>query len=493
MKATFCISLLFSAVTSYSYAQSITASTKYTLDDLIVIAAHQSLATRQAVTRQRNRYWQWRTHLADYRPQVHLNGTFPDFRRTNEPITQPDGTIAFRPVANNFTTLNLLAIQALGQYGTELFLSSQLQRFDNFEGDNLPTSYNGNPILLGIRQPVFQFNALKWNRQIEPLRYEESQRLYQQEIEEVAVQTTKYFFQSLLAQINVEIARKNYASNDTIYQIGQKRFYLGKLPEDELLQLELNILNSEQAIEKSIQEKQASLLQLQAYVGISDSVGIELIPPTELPTTEIDATVAIQKAFDNRAESVTYKRRQQEAKRDIAQAQGETGFSLDLFATYGLTNRAGSLSGVYQNPDNQQQARISFQIPILNWGRAESRIKTAEANQELEAYTIAQERQTFEQLVYNEVSNFNTLRRQAHITQAADRVAERSFEIAKNRYVIGRNDVISLNIILAEKDRARRQYVEALRNFWVAYHNLKVLTLYDFENDRKLLYSIEEP
>lgn len=475
------------------YAQQPTLSTGYTLNEIINIATQQSLATQQAVTRQKNRFWQWRTHLSDYRPQIFLEGTFPDFGRTNQPITQPDGTIAFRPVANNFTTFNLFATQALGQYGTELFLNSQLQRFDNFEGNDVPTSYSGNPILVGIRQPLFQFNALRWNRTIEPLRYEESQRLYHQEVEEVAVQTTEYFFQTLLAQINLDIARTNYVSNDTIYQIGQKRFYLGKLPEDELLQLELNLLNAEQAIEQAVREEQSALLQLRAYVGISDSAAMTLIPPDDLPGTEVDPTTAVQKAFDNRAETITYRRRQQEAERDIAQARGETGFNLDLFATYGLTNQAESFAGIYQNPDNQQQVRISFRVPILNWGRAESRIKTAEANQELEAYTIAQERQVFEQQVLNEVSNFNTLRKQVRISQTADRVAARRFAIAKHRYVIGKNDVTSLNLALTEKDRARRQYVEALRNFWVAHYNLRALTLHDFENNRTLLNPVEEP
>ena len=485
--------LLITTLTFSSYAQPVTVPVEYTLNEIITIATQQSLATQQVQTRQKNRYWQWRTYLADYRPQVYLEGTFPDFSRTNEPITQPDGTIAFRPVANNFATLNLFATQALGQYGTELFLNSQLQRFDNFEGDNIPTSYSGNPILVGIRQPLFQFNLLKWNRLIEPLRYEESQRIYQQELEEVAVQTTNYFFQTLLAQINLDIAQKNYANNDTIYQIGQKRFYLGKLPEDELLQLELNLLNAEQAIEQATREKQVALLQLRAYVGLTDSAQVKLIPPTDLPETVVDPTIALQKAFSNRAENITYRRRQQEVERDVAQARGETGFRLDLFATYGLTNRAGNLAGVYQNPDNQQQVQVSFRVPILNWGRAESRIKTAEANQELEAYTIAQERQVFEQQVYNEVSNFNTLRKQVRITQVADQVAERRFAIAKNRYVIGKNDVISLNLALTEKDRARRQYVEALQNFWIAYYTLRALTLHDFENDRTLLTPVEQP
>jgi outer membrane protein len=54
---------------------------------------------------------------------------------------------------------------------------------------------------------------------------------------------TRFFFDLLLEQINLEIALKNQANNDTIYKIAQGRYNLGKIAEDELLQLELTLMN----------------------------------------------------------------------------------------------------------------------------------------------------------------------------------------------------------------------------------------------------------
>ena len=49
-----------------------------------------------------------------------------------------------------------------------------MQRFDDFDRDF--TLYNGLPIGIGIEQPLFAFNPLKWDKKTEPLRYEESQQ-----------------------------------------------------------------------------------------------------------------------------------------------------------------------------------------------------------------------------------------------------------------------------------------------------------------------------
>ena len=56
----------------------------------------------------------------------------------------------------------------------------------------------------------------------------------------------------VLAQISLEIAQKNLANNDTIYKIGQGRYNLGRIAENELLDLELNVMNSRQQVAQAL-------------------------------------------------------------------------------------------------------------------------------------------------------------------------------------------------------------------------------------------------
>lgn len=475
------------ATVSLSLAQEIDESQEagiFTLYDIVELALDKSPAAFQAQTRRENRYWQWRTYRSDYMPRLSLQGNLPNYMRSNTSVIQPDGSIEYRPVNQNQSTLNLFAEQSIGWTNTSIFVNSELQRFDNFEEDR--TIYSGNPAVVGIRQPLFRFNPLKWNRIIEPLRYEESKREYVEDQEEIAINATERFFRVLLAQINLATAQRNLANNDTIYQIAQGRYNLGKIAENELLMLELNLMNSRQDVAQAQLDMETSTLRLKSFIGYTNTQPVRLLIPDELPAFEVDENQAVREALQNRQEAIALDRRLKQAERNVAQARGDNGLNIDLYATYGLTDRSNYLSGVYNNPENQQRVNIGFSIPILDWGRSRSRIKTAEAYLELEQYTVQQDKINFEQEVYTQVKTFEMLHNQVKITEVADDIADRSYEIAKQRYLIGKISITDLNIALQEKDKARGQYVESLGNFWNAYYELRRMTLYDFEDDQPL-------
>jgi Outer membrane efflux protein len=75
-------------------------------------------------------------------------------------------------------------------------------------------------------------------------------------------------------------------------------------------------------------------------------------------------------------------------------------------------------------------------------------------------------------------------RRNLAISSTADTVAQKRFDVAYNRYVIGRISIDNLYIAQQEKDQARTQYVRALRGYWEAYYRLRRVTLYDFERNQ---------
>jgi len=71
-------------------------------------------------------------------------------------------------------------------------------------------------------------------------------------------------------------------------------------------------------------------------------------------------------------------------------------------------------------------------------------------------------------------------RRQLAIAAKADTVAAKRFEVAYNRYVIGRIGIDNLYLAQNEKNQALEQYLQSLRGYWLAYYRLRRVTLYDF-------------
>jgi outer membrane protein TolC len=163
---------------------------------------------------------------------------------------------------------------------------------------------------------------------------------------------------------------------------------------------------------------------------------------------------------------------------------------MSVTASYGTNNIGANLGDLYQNTSKQQTANITFNVPLVDWGRRKALMQTALANKRLNDYIIEQDQIAFDQQIITQVRQFEMLRLQIEITKKSDQVAQQRYLVAQNRYLIGKIDITNLNIALNEKDSAKRSYLEALKSFWTAYYDLRRLTLYDFAAKR-LLYLVE--
>jgi outer membrane protein len=478
-------SLLFCFLALAARAQTpAPAARVLTLAEVIRLAADESTVTRVAVATRETSYWQWQHFRAGYKPQLALTGILPDFSRTISPVTQPDGTTAFRQVAINNAALELRLSQEIGLTGGSLFFQSQVQRFDDF--DRRQRGYNSNPAIIGLSQPLFGYNALAWNKKIEPLRYEESQRKYLEDRETISRTATRYFFDLLVEQVNADIAAKNLASNEAIYQLAEEKYKLGKLSQNDLLQLRLTLINARTDLSQARLGARVMELQLKNYMGFTGPEILSLVLPDTIPVLPVDAGTALAEAQRNRKEPVAFQRRLLQAEQQVRKAKGEGGFNASLYATYGFTNQADNFTDSYLRPVDQQRVRVGFDIPLADGGRQRAARKTAQVNQQLTAYTVAQEDAAFRQAVITQVSQFEMLREGLRYSGEADAIAQQRYEITRKTFLIGKISITDLNIATGEKDQAKRTYVAALRDFWEAYYNLRTLTLYDFENDKPL-------
>ncbi|MEN8249313.1 MAG: TolC family protein [Bacteroidota bacterium] len=470
-----------------------TAQTKsYSLNDVIQMARSESPAWLSAETRKENNYWRYKTYKSNYNPQLILSGMLPSFNKRVTPVTQPDGSIAYREVNNNTVNMQLGLSQVIAPTGGTVSVYSNLNRFDDFQfGDSTVTQYSGEPISIGLNQPIFQFNQLKWDKRIAPLEYEESQKKYFEELEQISVNATWRFFNLLLAQTSLEIAQKNVESNDTIFKIAQGRYNLGKITENDLLKLELNLVNSKLAVTKALVEQESASLQLKSFIGLSDTDPVILVIPKEIPDFIVDENVALVEARKNKSDMVTFKRQQLEAEEGVTRAKKSSGVNMNLQAVYGLNDLGSDIAQVYQEPGENIRVGLQLNVPVLDWGRQKARIMTAEANKKLVEYQILQDEETFDQDILTQARNFNMLKEQVKSRVISDQIAQRAYDISKQLFLIGKISITDLNQSIEAKDLAKQNYISSLRDYWAAYYQLREKTLYDFHHDQLLLRDIQ--
>ncbi|MBG8555425.1 TolC family protein [Hymenobacter guriensis] len=457
-----------------------------TLPQAIELTLAQSAVAKQAVTARETSYWQYRSFRADYKPQLVLEGVLPDYSRAYLAVTQLDGTTRFQYVRNNASNVGATVTQGIGLTGGKITVSSALQRFDSFEGAG-QRLYNTSPVALGFSQPIGGFNALSWNKRIEPLRYQESGRQYAQDRETIAQRVTELYFDVLLQQVNADVARQNRQASADMLRMGRERFKLGRLSENDLLLLELNLLGAEQAeIQAGVEARQAAV-QLTSYAGLTLDPTVPLAVPALLPALQVSADDALAQARRYRRETLLFQRRLLEADRGVAQAKGTTGFQASLSAGFGLASSADQLGRSYVNPNDQQQVRLGFSMPIVDWGKTRAAVKTAELSRQQVQQQVQQEQLTFEQTVRAQAAQLGALNQQLALASRADSLAQRRYAISRATYQVGRISLTDLNIAQSEKDRAKRAYIAALRACWVAYYQLRTLTLFDFERQQPLV------
>ncbi|QZE14121.1 TolC family protein [Halosquirtibacter laminarini] len=462
-----------------------------TLDEVISLAKEHSLEAQKAVNTRDNKYWKYRNYIATTLPNLSLSGNLPDYNRSIDPVVQNDGSTAFRSRSQARSDLNLRLSQYIPITGAKISLGSGLQRIDVLEGSDEGVSYATNPISVTIEQPIFTYNAFKWNKKIEPILFDESKKEYQEKFENISFRATQYFFQLLLAQVDYTIAMTNKANNDTIYNIGKGRYNLGKIAENELLQLQLNTLSSSRDVATSKISLETARLNLNAYIGRPKGEDFELISPSNLPIFHIDPEIALEQAKENRQQYLAFKRRRIQAEQQVAEAKGRSSLNVNVIGSYGLSQSAEDIHSSYQDLQNQQRFKIGFNIPLVDWKQRKSKLLMAEAQQRLTENTITQEMQLFEQEILVLTQKIPIIYDRVKSTKIANKIAKKQYEISRQRYMVSNISITDLNLALKSKDNASSSYLRALQDFWTSYYQLRMLTMYNFEDNNPIVNSTE--
>ena len=83
----------------------------------------------------------------------------------------------YRP-KNTISNLGTLSLsQNIGPTGTIIALRSDLTLFKDI-ARKLPVNYITNPVSIDITQPIRKYNTLKWQKKIEPVKYDAARKTY---------------------------------------------------------------------------------------------------------------------------------------------------------------------------------------------------------------------------------------------------------------------------------------------------------------------------
>jgi len=467
--------------------QETTSAVKLTLDEVVALAIDQSPSIKYYQNRNVNYYWRWKNFQANFRPQLGISGDLPDYQLANEPITQPDGSIEFKQIAQLSTTADMALTQIIPQTGTTIYGASSLYRVQDYNKNTV--EWSGSPFYIGFVQPLFAYNWYRWSRITEPLVYEESQKEYVEAVERVSLNSANRFFAYLRIQTDFTLATNNLKNSEDNLRIAEVKRKLGQISENDFSRIQLSVLNAKKALNKASMDLKNADFELKSYIGMDQDKLIELVIPIDMNLFHIDPDKALQETLANRKETPEFERRLIEADRDLTRAKRNTGLSTTLRGSYGTSQNSSELPGVYQDTEKQRMLKLSVNIPILDWGKSASAVKLAESRRELVLYDVEREKLNFEREVLVQVEQFNLLKDQLETAKEADKVSENGYLISLKKFQNGEISITDLNISLSEREKGKRDYIAALEGYWQSYYYLRILTLYDFVFNQKIFYT----
>ena len=451
------------------------------LGDAIRLANDSSLTAFRYQNLYASGYWQWRTFRANRLPSLTMDITPAQYNRyITQRYNYEEDIDVFRSQKIYMASAGLTVTQNVDFLGGYFYLESDLEYLRNF-GAYSSNQFSSIPVRMGYRQSLIGYNQFKWERKIEPIKYEKVKREFIYNMESVSEQVVSYFFALALAQSEYRLAVDNLASTDTLYTIGERRFKIASISQADLLTLRLDKVNAEDTLENARINLKRARFALASYLGMDTDTEIEVKVPGTPAAFEIPLDFAIEQARENNPTLLGYRQSVLEAQRDLSRAKAEARFNASVNASVGFNQVANKLPDAYRNPLRQDLVSVSVSIPLVDWGVRKGKVNTAKNTLNVAEIAGRQEELTIDQDVTMTISEFATQQRLVASAVEALDLADMAYSQTRQRFIIGKADINSLTLAHNRQQEASKNYINSLQNYWLSYYKIRKLTLFDFE------------
>ncbi len=452
----------------------------------VKIASDSSLQAFMAENYYQSGYWEYQSYKATRLPSLSLRLTPVQYNRN---ITKrydfQENIDIYRTQQSLYSSGGLRLDQNVSLTGGSFFMDSELGYIKNY-GENDNVQFSTVPIRIGYSQALFGFNSFRWNKKIEPLKFEKakSQFLYRQQ--EVAENTVQHFFNFALAQKEHELAIENLLSADTLYNVGIERQKISAISNADVLTLKMDMINAQNTLkntELNLKDKQFAFI---TFLNIGNDCDYSVRLPEIITKIFIPIDDALLYAKNNNPDYLSYRQEVLEAEREVDKNKKRSVFDANISASVGFNQAAEEIATAYKNPLQQDIFTLTFSIPILDWGIRKGQHNMSKSNLSLINLSIQQKKRNLEQEIKSTIDNFNVQQEMIFSAQEVLSLSGKAYQINKERFIVGKLDINSLTFSLNRYKEAQRNYLSSLKYYWLNYFKIKKLTLYDFEEQKDL-------
>lgn len=452
----------------------------------IALANDSSLSAFRYQNMYLSGYWEYRSYKAARLPSLSLNLTPAQYYRyiTQRYDSQADVDV-YREQQMFSATAGLSLVQNFDLLGGTFYVDTQLDYLRNF-GDVNSTQFSTVPFRIGYQQDLLGFNAFRWDRKIEPLKFEKVKKQFIYNSESVSEEAVNYFFSLAMAQTDYRLAEENLTTADTLYAIGEQRQKIAAISQADLLTLKLDKVNARNTLKNAEIIRKRAMSALATFLNLDRNTYIEIDLPSRPRYVDIPTDRALLLAKENNPTYLEQRQNVLEAEREVDRTKKESRFNASVNASVGFNQVADNLGAAYRNLLQQDLVSLTVSIPLVDWGVRKGKYNMARNNLNVVKIAARQEEISLEEDVMMTVSDFNVQQDLIASASEALDLAELAYDQTRRRFIIGKADISSLTLSLNRQQEAQKNYIQALQNYWLNYYKIRKLTLHDFESGMSL-------
>jgi outer membrane protein TolC len=465
------------------YAQVKQESQTFTLGDIISLTKKESPSFQKNKNKFEASYWKNKSFKAGFLPQASMS--INPFTYNSSIVKQfipSESSFGYFGQSSLNSDLALTIQQNVSFTGGKIFLRSDFARLENF-GDRKNLAFNSTPILIGINQPLYNFNNLKWSKIIEKQRFEISKQEYIYNLESIIFETVNLYFILLEKQLDLDLFEKNYSNSKRLFKSGEKKYKLTTMNKAEMLILKMEMIKHKNNVIKIKLAHKAAMIRLLSHIGLSNKIELILKIPNNILLNHIDPNKALHFARINNPNYLTQKKDEINADMQIDKAKKTNGFKANIQASLGFNQRGERISQFYNDLLESESINISITIPIIDWNKRNSEINIATHNKDAIKKDNIIRRSNLEQNILENTNSFNFQKDNLQTYRETSKMATEVYEINRKRFLLGKLDVNNLIISQDRKDSYIRAYYKVLKEYWQKYYSIRRMTLYNFESN----------
>jgi outer membrane protein len=346
-----------------------------------------------------------------------------------------------------------------------------------------------NNLYLNINQPLFTYNRQKLELKELELNFENANISYAMQRLNLERNVTQFFYNVYMTQMNLNIAREELKNTENSYGIIKNKVDAGLAAMEELYQAELNLATAKSSLQNSEVNYENAKDQLKLYLGMDLYQDFAILANVAANPVQVDLEKAIASGMKSRMELRQREIDVESSMFDLVRTRSLNEFRGDINLRLGVSGDNRNLDQIFDSPTNSPSVAVSFSLPLFDWGEKKARIAAQEASMEIQKLNYTDEQN---QIIIGIRQAFRNLQNQLNQIEIADQSqtnAQLTYEINLERYENGDLTGMDLNLYQTQLSERKLAYAQALINYKIELLNLKIQSLFDFENNQSIIPS----